>query len=195
MTDPLSVAGSAAGLISLGVQVTESLVDFYNAYKDLDSDLVVMTRKLECLLKIFYSLEKAIADRNFQEDERDLIRNIETSIRACDELIQELQDECKKLSKTPSNGVGAAFRIAGRRAAYPFRKSTLQKLDENIDGIRTSLSFALEVLQLQDNTKTQDDVTEIKTLLYLIKTNQTSLNLRDWLKAPDATIRASLARG
>ncbi len=188
MTDPLSVAGSAAGLISLGVQVTESLVDFYNAYKDLDSDLVVITRKLECLLKIFYSLEKAIADRNFQEDERDLIRNIETSIRTCDELIQELQDECKKLSKTPSNGVGAAFRIAGRRAAYPFRKSTLQKLDEDIDGIRTSLSFALEVLQLQDNTKTQDDVTEIKTLLYLIKTNQTSSNLRDWLKAPDATI-------
>ena len=30
--EPLSVAASVAGLISLGIQVTQSLVDFYNAY-------------------------------------------------------------------------------------------------------------------------------------------------------------------
>ena len=188
MTDPLSVTGSAAGLISLGIQVTQSLVDFYDSYKALDSDLFAITQKLECLLEIFCSLEKAISDRNFQEDERELIKNIETSIKACDELIQELQDECKKLNKTSSNGLEPAVRIAGRRAKYPFRKSTLQKLDEDIDEIRTNLSFALGVLQLKDNKRIQDDITEIKTLLDLVKTNQISSNLRDWLKALDATI-------
>ncbi len=40
MTEPLSVAASVAGLISLGIQVTQSLVDFYNAYKNRDLDLV-----------------------------------------------------------------------------------------------------------------------------------------------------------
>ena len=90
-------------------------------------------------------------------------------IKASDELIQELQDECKKLNKNSSNGFEAAVRIAGRRANYPFRKGTLQKLDEDIDEIRTNLSFALGVLQLQDNKRIQDDITEIKTLLDLVK--------------------------
>ena len=188
MADPLSIAASAAGLISLGIRVIESLVDFYSAYKDLDSDLLGTTQRLESLLEIFGSLEKAISDRKFQEDERDLVKNIEKSIKACDELIQELQAEYKKLNKASSNGFEAVVRIAGRRATYPFRKSTLQKLDEDIDEIRNNLSFALGVLQLKENKRIKDDITEVKTLLDLIKTNQISSNLRDWLKAPDATI-------
>ena len=188
MADPLSIAGSAVGLISLGIKVTQSLVDFYKSYKDLNSDLIRTTQKLEGLLVIFCSLDETIADRNIQEDERDLIKNIETSIKACDELIQDLQDECKKLSKTASNGIEAAVRTAGRRATYPFRKSTLQKLDEDIDEIHASLSVALGVLQLKDNKRIQHDITENKNLLDLVKSNQISSNLRDWLKAPDATI-------
>lgn len=187
MTDPVSVAGSAAGLISLGIYVTQSLVDFYGAYKNLDPDVSGMTQNLECLLEIFCSLEKTISDRNIQ-DERELIKKVEMSIKACDELIQELQDEYAKLTKTSSNGFKAAVRLAGRRATYPFRKSTLQKLDENIDEVRTNLSFALGVLQLKDNKRIEDDITEIKTLLDLVKTNQISSKIHDWLKAPDATI-------
>ena len=188
MSDPLSIAGGAAGIISLGIQVTQSLVDFYNSYKALDSDLVSITQRLECLLEIFHSLAKAVSDRNFQAEDRNLVRKIEKSIEACDDLIQELQDECKKLTKTSLKGVRDAARIAGRRALYPFRKSTLQKLDEDIDDINSSLSFALRVLELKDNKRIQDDVTEIKSLLDLVKTNQISTNIHDWLKAPDATI-------
>lgn len=188
MAEPLSVAGSVAGLISLGITVTDSLVKFYHSCKDLDSDSSRITKKLECLLEIFHSLEKAILDRNFQEDERELMKKIETSIKACNELIHELQDEWEKLNKTSSNGFEATVRNAGRRATYPFRKSTLQKLDEDIDEIRNNLSFALGVLQVKDSQRTEADITEIKALLDSVKTNQISSDIRDWLKAPDATI-------
>lgn len=30
MADPLSVAGSVVGIISLGITVTQALIDFYN---------------------------------------------------------------------------------------------------------------------------------------------------------------------
>ena len=56
MTEPLSVAASVAGLISLGIQVTQSLVNFYNAYKYRDSDLVHMIERLDSLLDIFQCL-------------------------------------------------------------------------------------------------------------------------------------------
>lgn len=188
MTDPLSIAAGVAGLISLGIQVTQSLVDFYNAYKKRDSKLVDMTERLENLLNIFQCLEKTLLDRNFQPDEQGLIKNIEKSIQNCDELIGELQEECQKFNKASSNGIKATIRAAGRQVTYPFRQSTLQKLDEDINEILTHLSSVLNVLQLKDIKRTQDDITETKVLLTLVRTSQISSILRDWLNAPDATI-------
>lgn len=130
MADPLSIAASVAGLLSAGMVVTNSLVKFYNSYKHQDSDLVGTTEKLESLLQIFQSLEKTISNRKFRIDEQDLIKNIETSIIKCDELIEELQSECDKFKKSLSNGMKAVVKSAGRRATYPFRQSTLQKLEE-----------------------------------------------------------------
>ena len=188
MSDPLSVAASVAGLISLGITASQSLVDFYSSYKDLDSDLNGTMKRLESLLDIFRNLEETIFSRKFQTDEQDLINNIEASISECDNLIHELQAECEKFSKTSSDSVKAAIRIAGRRATYPFRRSTLQKIDEDIDEIRANLSSALGVLQLKDNNRIQTDVADIKTLVDLVKTHQISSTICDWLKAPDATI-------
>ena len=188
MPDPLSVAASVAGLISLGIQVTQSLVDFYNAYKNRVSNLADTTEKLESLLDIFQCLEKTLSDRSFQADEQKLISSIEASVKKCDELIQELQYECQKFNKIPSQGLEAALKVAGRRMLYPFRQSTLQKLDEDISEIRAHLSFTLDVLQLKDNKRIQDDATQMKNLLDLVRTDQISSNLRSWLKAPDATI-------
>ena len=188
MTDPLSVAAGVAGLVSLGIQVTRSLVDFYNAYKKRGSDLVDMTERLESLLDIFQSLQETLADRNFQADEQVLVKRIETSIQNCDESIQELQDECQKFSKVSSHGIKAAVRVAGRQATYPFRRSTLQRLDEDIGEIRSNLSSALDVLQLKDTRKIRDDINETKVLLDLVRSSQISSSLRHWLNAPDATV-------
>ena len=188
MTDPLSVAGSVVGVISLGIQVTQSLVDFYNSYKSQKSDLIHMIKRLEHLLETFQCLEKTLSDRKFQADERSLVKNIETSINDCEEWIKEMRDECQKLSKPSSKGIIATVKGAGRQATYPFRQSTLRKFDEEIDAMRDNLSFALDVLQLKDNKRIQDDITETRTLLDLIKTSQVSSELRDWLNAPDATI-------
>ncbi|KAM0799534.1 ankyrin repeat-containing domain protein [Usnea florida] len=73
MTDPLSVAGSVVGVISLGIQVTQSLLNFYNAFEHQDSELVHMIDRLNSLLNIFRGLRKTVLDRHFQEDERSLI--------------------------------------------------------------------------------------------------------------------------
>ena len=188
MADPLSIAGSVAGVVSLGIQVTQSLVDFYNSYSYRDSELAGITERLEGLAETFQSLEKALSSRTFQADERSLVKSIETSIANCDELVQGLQDECQKLSKPLSTGSKAAVKVVGRRVAYPFRQSTLQKVDEDIGEIRANLSFALDVLQLNDTQRLQDDVTGMKALLELVQSSQISSDLHEWLRAPDATV-------
>ena len=192
MSDPLSVAASVVGLISLGIQVTQSLIDFYLVYKRQKSEIVSTTEKLEGLISIFKSLERSLSSRKFQAEEGSLIDRIETSIKNCNEVIQELLTEYQKFSSTP-NGIKTALSVTGRRATYPFRQSTLQKLDEDIDALRENLSIALSVLQLSDTQKIQDDITNSKNILDLVRANQISVDIRNWLKAPDATVNHNAA--
>lgn len=147
-----------------------------------------MSERLDGLLDIFQCLKNTLSDRKFQADEGSLVESIERSIKNCDEMIQGLQDECLKFRETSPKGIMAAVKVAGRRATYPFRQSTLQKLDEDIGEIRGNLSSALDVLQLKDNKRAQDDIYELKALLDLVRSSQISTNLRDWLNAPDATV-------
>ena len=177
--------GTAVGIISLGIQVTESLVKYYKSYKGRESDIIHITEKLDGILVTLQSVETTLSGRKFHVDERSLIQSIETSIKSCDEMIQELRHECQKISQSSSDGTTAAIKRAGRRVAYPFRQSTLQKLDEEIDELAANLSAALGVLQLKDNQRMRDDIAGMNVLLDLVRASQVSSDLRNWLKAPD----------
>jgi ankyrin repeat domain-containing protein 50 len=188
MGDPLSIAGSVAGLLSLGIQVTQSLVTYYTAYRNQDSDVARTTSRLEALLETFQSLRETLCGRRFVTDEQALIAKVESSIKNCNDLILELQQEIEKFSVTSKSGIETTIKTTGRRLAYPFRQSTLRKLDEDISDISENLSLALNVLQLNDGQKVQDDLHDIKSVLELVRISQVSQEVRDWLKAPDATV-------
>jgi hypothetical protein len=176
------------GLISLGIQVTQSLVNFYTSYKGQDANVTRVTERLESLLDTFRFLQDALLRRTFRPDER-----VESSIEKCDEVIQELQEECEKCVKTSADGIKGTISIAGRRAVYPLRESTLKKLDEAIGEIRDNLSLALNLLQLEDHKHTQDDINELKSLVEVVRAAQISSTIRDWLKSPDVTINHNAA--
>jgi hypothetical protein len=188
MGDPFTVAVSVAGLLSLGIQVTQSLVDFYASYKDRDSNLAGTTQELESLLDTLRHLSKALASRKFEANERGLIERIENTIKDCEEATKELEDECKKFEKASPHGKIDAIKVAARKLTYPFRRSTLQKIDENVGELRTHISLALTVLQLKDSVRAQDDIDDVKALVTLIKARQIAGHIQDWLKAPDASI-------
>ncbi|KAJ9487634.1 hypothetical protein VN97_g5651 [Penicillium thymicola] len=97
MADPLSIASGVAGLLSLGVQVTKSLVDFYSAYKDQTPGLAKITLNLENLLGILQSLDSARQNDQPQTDA--LLQEIDKAAVGCREIIEELGDECQKFQK------------------------------------------------------------------------------------------------
>ena len=133
MSDPLSIAAGAAGLLSLGIQVTQSLVAFYASYKSQESTVRNTVEKLQSLETAFKCLEASLSKRYFQANEQSLANSITQAIHSCDELIRELDEECKKLCASASHA------SILRRVAYPFRQSMLQKFNEDIGEIRTSI--------------------------------------------------------
>ncbi|KAL4736686.1 hypothetical protein BDV11DRAFT_211045 [Aspergillus similis] len=187
MADPLSIASGVAGLLSLGIQVTQSLINFYSTYKDQNSNLIQITKNSENLLDIFTALDDALQSRRPRIDDQELVACIDRSIGGCNEIIKELEAECHKFQDTSTTGFKGRIQSAGRRVAYPFRKSTLQKLEEDISEIRENLSLALEVLQLKSNNTLQEDLSELKLLLEHINATHISSEIRAWLMAPDAT--------
>lgn len=194
MADPLSIAASVAGLIALGIQATQTLLEFYTSCKHQDSNLIGTIEKLNILLVILKYLENTISNRKFQDDDKILIDTIELSIRNCDRLIHELQRECQKFRKTPSsNRIRGIIRFAGRRAIYPFRQRTLQKLGKDINELRANPSFALDVLQLQDTKMMRYGIANGTHEVGLVRTTQLSANIYNWIKAPDATVNHNAA--
>ena len=88
--DGLSVAASVAGIISLGIQVTQSLTDYYKAYKGQKSEITNTAEKLKNPLHVFESLRGELTDRHFRADEKGLHETIEGSIEIYKENIHEL---------------------------------------------------------------------------------------------------------
>jgi hypothetical protein len=180
--------GTVVGVISLGIQVAGGLIKYYTSYKDRESDTARTVKRLTHLLTVLEVLRKQLAEREFQPDEKSLAEAIGGSVGDCEDLINELQHETEKFTKSPPGGFAATVRSSGRRLAYPFRQSTLQKLDEDIDEICANLALALQILQQQDTSSVQNDVQDTKALVELMRASQVSSSIKKWLKAPDASI-------
>jgi hypothetical protein len=185
MADPFSIATGVAGLVSLGVQVTGALLEYYQDYKHQDSDVAVMMCHIESVHEYFQLLSQVIAERKSQGDES-LTRSIESSVTRCDNLLQQLQKKYSKFER-PSGDLCTRLKVTYSRALYPFKKSTLEKLKETADEIRDNISPVLQLLQLKDHKRIHDRTTEIKTLVELVRASQIASDLRSWLNAPDAS--------
>jgi flagellin-specific chaperone FliS len=121
----LAIASGIARLLSLGIQVTQSLVNFYTAYKDQDADLAKVTQNLDNLQSIFRALDVTVEERRSQANTQNLLREVEKAVQKCEEIITELHNEYEKFRKDSAAGLKDRVKVARRRAAYLFRKSTL----------------------------------------------------------------------
>lgn len=190
MPEPLSVAAPVIGIISFGITVTQGLVKFYTAVRDQKSNTAKTAGKLNRLLDLLETLRTQLAGRKFDSDEQDLLNNIEISIQACDEFIRELDTVNKKFEDCSIDNISTAARAAKstRRLVYPFRQSTLQKIEEDIEETVSHLSLSLQLLEQKSIANVQDDMDDAKALLELVRADQVCSTIRDWLKAPDASV-------
>ncbi|CAG8902272.1 unnamed protein product [Penicillium egyptiacum] len=188
MSDPLSIAAGIAGFLSLGIQVTQTLVDFYSVYKSQDADIAKITRNMENLQGAFRSLESAIQKRQSQPNAEELLKEVEKATQRCHEIIHELRAECQKLHSESVTCLKGRLQAAGRRATYPFRKSTIQKIEEDVGAIRENMLFALNVLQFKSHNRIEDEISAVRSLLKRTNSSQISFAIRAWLQAPDASV-------
>jgi hypothetical protein len=193
MGDPLSVAASVTGLLSVGLQSTEYLYKYYTACRDQHRDLANIADQLGSLLESLQTIDQIVRTRTWRSTEQSIIQSIERSITRSDDAINELQAEVDKFKTEPADDWRKKAVVVGRRAAYPFKRSTLEDLGDDVSDFRDNLSIALQALQLKEHQNTQSDIEEVNGIVKDIQAQSVSAGLRQWLRAPDATVNFNVA--
>ena len=146
MADPFSITGTAVGITSLGLQVCQGLVQYYTQFKCFHHDVSAAIERAQRLAGILNILQDYL--RKSVEDEASAIEAWK-SILACDEGLKRLQHLVKKYEdlKLPEN-LEDKLKLAQERLLYPFKKDSLDELNNKLDRLQANLQVALQALQL-----------------------------------------------
>lgn len=197
----LGVAGSAVGVVSLGIQVCQGLVSYLHDYKDYDGDIAAAYGKVEDLAA---TLELVLGVLNEHSLDDVHVSHGKQLVRGCHGGIQELEKRLKKMKKNGDpKGFRQRFEARLLHLTYPFRKSNLDTLDGTVDELAQRLALTLEILNSRVGTQNQATLDAINDVTDRIETRaiqnasevQTLLgpqhsielrHLKSWLSAPDA---------
>ncbi|GIJ91390.1 hypothetical protein Asppvi_010355 [Aspergillus pseudoviridinutans] len=142
MSDPLSVVGSAAGIISLGIQVIDNIIIYCDSWKSYDKDIRDLAHKASGLSKTLKHLEDVLQGRqNFDSLSQKQIEDLMTASKVTIEKLKEMTGKIP----FPSGGSKSAF---AKRALYPLRKHTLVDAARMLDSLQANINTALSVLQV-----------------------------------------------
>jgi hypothetical protein len=148
MAEAFGVAGNVIGIVSLGIQITQGLLKYYESWKDQDNDISNMCASLDSLSETLKILSKTIhPPARFDDTTKD---SVEKNVNRTDGAVGKLKGELGKIQDTEpiQSGVRSTMRRHVRRALYPFIEETLSKIKRFVSEARQNLDFALQVLQV-----------------------------------------------
>ena len=138
MSDPLSVAGTAVGIASLGIQVCQGLVQYFRAVRGRKDDIREGICEIEQVVSLLYSLNSLLSRFSPQADTTPL----RSCLNNCYAKLEDLQKVLSNLGNIHhSSNVTKRAANAMRSVTYPFQQ-------EQITGIRQSLRSVLNDLNL-----------------------------------------------
>ena len=144
----LAAGGTAAGFISLGLQVCSGLIIYCSAFKDIDKDHKRIIRRTQGLSDILEHLSSLLSSSTL--DELPSSTRVKDRILECAEGIQELDTMLKGYTDQGfgSQHLSRVTKNYVQRVLYPFRKSDLTSLNATLSDLQDNLNSALQLLQM-----------------------------------------------
>ncbi|KAJ5370081.1 uncharacterized protein N7496_006173 [Penicillium cataractarum] len=140
MSDPISLTGTAVGVVSLGLQVCGEIVSYCQAWKGFDEDIRNFSQKADGLRIPLEVLRGLLA--NSQETDVTTAADIEDKLQHIERVITRLKNATKQFASRAS-GETAAIRAQFKKATYPFRKNSLREMSSDLDSLQLSLHTIL----------------------------------------------------
>ena len=140
MSDP----GTIVGLVSLGIQVCNGLVEYYVSWKDCQKDIRTTISLLNNLRDGLDAVQKIV------EGGSSNAAGLASGVSSCSTAINNLRAELAKYEAyKQSESLRNKLKTQARRLYYPFKESTLAKLREHVFEIKEVLDLTLNTSQLE----------------------------------------------
>lgn len=137
MADPLSIAASIAGLISLADVVFIRLVKFGRSVKNAEKEIQDLSKEINLLggaLNSLARLVRALEDGHFDTNLR--MHNIED----CSDTLKDMEKRLQKLEKSSS--------LTKQKLMWPFTKDRVQEWLEELSQHKANINLALSANSL-----------------------------------------------
>ncbi|KAF5553203.1 hypothetical protein FNAPI_6808 [Fusarium napiforme] len=141
-------AGTAIGIISFGLQLYTGLSEYLDAVKGRDEDLLQArnnAKTLQCSLKaIEDAMSKVTGDHTIAQDA------VEECKSSCQAELKALHQLLRDLKGTAVGPAGPVSKARGtiHKWSYPFKKKSINRLEERLKSTNNVLKTALSTLQL-----------------------------------------------
>ncbi|KAI9667876.1 MAG: hypothetical protein M1821_000695 [Bathelium mastoideum] len=163
MSEPFSVASGAVGFISLGIQVTQGLITYLQDWKSRDSDVASTILSLQDLEQTLEHLSSVLGGNNVLRANAALSQHIEHLVQRVKSGIDTLQEVLSKFRRaTPQATTSNRMKATLWSLKYPFKKDSLQFLNDIVRDLRLNVAVALQVLNLDTTAKTTQALIDMK---------------------------------
>lgn len=138
--------GTALAIVSLVFDASEELYDYYRAWKNCDKDVEELRLQLLWLHSAFRVVREILRKPGLSLDGSKLVYN---ALEQCNDAANELRNILDQVRKqgAPQSAL-EKLKAQGRKACYPFRKSTVLGIAENVETCQDALHLAADLLNL-----------------------------------------------
>ena len=143
------------GFVSLGIQSCEGLAKYYSDYKSYDEEIGCIYYQIEELKTVCENLRIELGKRGlYHEAIVQQVARLIVSSQGGIERLKDALDQCHSAGNPQT--LAAKLQRYRSKAAYPFKKQTLQELKNTVQSTQGILQSALQILQLHVTLQSND---------------------------------------
>lgn len=136
--DPLSLAASVAGLLSITVQVSGAIITYVKAVKDAPKSVQEISQELALTQVVLEKLDKFLRSQSLKHASFDPLSVLPTAIASCNSTVRDVLDN---LQNAKQNGV---LRML-EKLSWPFTEKQTQKKLDALRRCTSTFQFSLTV--------------------------------------------------
>jgi len=157
MADPVSLAGTAIGVLSLGIQVCQELRNYVNSASSRDKNIATILEQTTTLISIFDALRtvlpsvlSAVDASRTATGPGAMLAALELCVEQVQGKISEVHTMLSSLREPQVTTAQAKIRDVGKRLLYPLRRADTQELQKQLDGLVSNAQLAFSLVIVYD---------------------------------------------
>jgi hypothetical protein len=148
MAEVIGSAGTAVGVVSLGIQVCQGLYTYIDSVRSRDADLEFASAQLRGVTQILKRLQDLlpkIEGSSVPDDET--MNTLRACMRDSGTTIASLQTLLQSLEKTPAADIKGKAKDVGKMLTFGFRRAELASLQDKVSSLTLNVQSSLQIVQ------------------------------------------------